>query len=547
MPVRNQNWYDLQEGRRYPLDDLSTGIDDAGEPIADNIIVDCHLRFPESYGSRAFISAITVSDNLVSVIISAASAADAAAVFKPIAAVSIAKPVQLGTNQPVQPLMRGVAGWVAFGSGIGEKFQGRYSSPIQTVISPRCARPYRDLPIPTLGKINLESALSGVVKILGRTPVTATYEIVEVDTQQVPAIVFRLTGDLVAYNPLKEYGGPCKGRPESGTCAKPGLQNINGVQPDCDGNIQISADGFTIIPFAATGGSCGGGFDLITDRGLSAACNDSAGPPRRPRDLCVPEQSLSINEPDYYWPNPLDQIPVPPDIVSSINLNDPEDFGGCYTENTCFDFSGGTASEFITKTGLFVFEQTDVLETVTCGTPPAQESESSAALADVFRYVYAAADISGINTAVLRNCSASLSLGSVLSAQLKIAPGPRRNGGIIINYNPADPFFKTPTRFIAVTLDIDAGGLQVVRYNGANLVTEARAFFEVNTADWYTIRATTQHQENSTIVHAYALNLTTGVEVELTTSVSQFGDITNAVGLFSNRSYTYFGKFLFGA
>lgn len=543
MPVRNQNWYDLQEGRRYPLDDLSTGRDDASEPIADNILVDCHIRFPESLGTRAYVSAITVSANLVSVIISAAADENSPAGFTPIAAISLSKPLQIGTNHAVQPLVAGVAGWVAFGSGVGENFQGRYSAPIQTVISPRCARPYRDLPIPTLGKINLATALSGVVKILGRTPVTATYEIVDVENEQVPAIVFRLTGDLVAYNPLKEFGGPCKGRPESGTCAKPGLQNINGVQPDCLGNIEISTDGFTIIPFEGIGGACGGGFDLITDRGLSAACQDGGGVPRKPRDLCVPEIAGSEADPTEYWPDPLDQVPLPPDVVSSINLDDPANFGSCYPENTCFDFSDGIASAFVTKTGLFVFDTSNPPADIICNEDGATDEEADYEN----RYVYAAADVSGINVAVLRNCSDTVSSGGTVSTVFKLSPGPGRNGGLIINYNPADPFFKTPTRFIAVTLDIDAGGLRVIRYSGSNLVTEARALFTSNTEDWYALSVTTQHQTNGTIISAVVINLTTNATTNLVANVSQFGAVTNTVGLFSNKAYTYFSRFVFGA
>lgn len=551
MPVRNQNWYDLQEGRRYPLDDRSTGIDDKGEPIADDIIVDCHIRFPETIGQFAFVSALHVSANIVTAVIAVADAVDAPATFKPIATISLAKPMQIGTNYPITPLAPGVAGWIAFGSGVGEMFEGRYSTPIQSFISPRCARPYRPLPIPTLSKINLATTLTGMVNILAKTPVVATYydettipaenrlrkynpETGENSTDPIKAIVFRLAGDLIDFNPLKEFGGDCKGRPESKTCAKPGLQNINGVKPDCDGNIQITAAGMSILPFE----NCGG-FDIVTDNGLSIACNNNDPPgKRRPRDLCVP--SISTSDGLIYWPDPLDQIPVPPDVVSSISLGS-EDLGGCYPENTCFDFSRGTASEFVTKTGLFVFEQISA-------PPICVGSQSSLPNPEnVNRYTYAAANISGLNVAVLRNCYGNINTGNTVSTILKLTAGPRRNGGIIINYNPANQITGANHRFIAAALDVDSGGLQILRYNGSSIVVEARTALNIRVPDWYKITATSQTYNNSVLVSVTATNIIDPtITATISTVIQQYGEVTGAIGLFTNRAYTYFSNFVIG-
>lgn len=535
MPVRNQNWYDLQEGRRYPLDDLSTGIDDAGEPIADNIIVDCHVRFPNTLGTFAYVSALHVSANIVTAIISVADSVDSPAVFKPIAAISLAKPIETGVNQPITPLVPGVAGWVAFGSGIAENFAGKYSTPIQTLITQRCARPYRPLPIPTLGKIALSTALSGIVKILGRSPVVATYEITDVEDKQVPAIVFRLVGNLGDDNVLDNYGGPCKKRPESGTCDKPGLQNINGVTPDCAGNIQVTAVGFSVIPFSNDQGECDGGFDLITDRGLAQACAENSVPYKRYTDLCIPNQSED-SDGLTYWPDPLDQIPVPPDVVSSISLGDPDVTGSCFPVSTCFDFAYGNSTAFLTKNGLFVFDDADPPELCDTGSLPTAQ-----------KYSYAAADISGINVAILRNCNADIVAGHSVSALLRLSPGPRRNGGVILNYAPADPINQTPLTFVAAVLDVDAGGLQIVRYNGANFVVEATSVFQIDVSQWYRIEASVQKQGNSVAISVTATNVDTPANtVSLSTSTSKFGTPTGAIGLFSNRAYTYFGKFVIG-
>jgi hypothetical protein len=287
MPVRNQNWYDLQAGRRYPLDDRTSGTDDAGNLINDSILLDCHIRFPETLGTDAFVQAITVSPTLVSVLIGAA----ADTVITTIAAISLPKPITTNKNYAITPLVGGVAGWVVFGAGVGEPFAARYSRPEQSRILPRCARPYTPLPIQTIGKINLSSALSGVVNIEVVAPIVVAQKTLTINSQPANVLEFSLaqTFDSTADNPLSYFLSPCGQRPESGTCPKQPIETINDITPDCDGNINIITDGMGLYQFE----NCGGlGIDLPI--GLVDACNKPRyEQPRQPADLCEISSSSS--------------------------------------------------------------------------------------------------------------------------------------------------------------------------------------------------------------------------------------------------------------
>jgi len=290
MPVRNQNWYDLQAGRRYPLNDRSTGIDDAGNSIRDSILVDCNIRYPKTYGPVAFVQAVTVSAGIVTVVIGAADDENATT-STPIAAISAPKPLQLNKNYAVQALVPGVAGWCVFGDGVSENFTARYSSPRQTLLLENNARAYSALPVTSIGKYGVGTSLAGLVNIVTAAPLVTELREIQVNGKTTQALVFGLdaTVGLIGYNPLKFFLGPCSQRPESGTCPQTPIESINGITPDCDGNINIlsgTAD-LTVVPFA----DCGG-FGLYLDIDLPEICGKRPyETPREGVDQCETSSS----------------------------------------------------------------------------------------------------------------------------------------------------------------------------------------------------------------------------------------------------------------
>lgn len=539
MPVRNQNWYNLQEGRRYPLDDRGTGIDDVGEPIRDNIIVDCHIRFPSNLGKYLFVQAITVSPKIVTVLFGVSDDIDSEGEFKSIAAITLPKPIQKNTNYNITPLVSGVAGWIAFGSGVEEPFAGRYSTPIQSFIQPRTARPYRPLPIPTLGKLNLEKALTDIVNIQGVAPVVASYRVVTVDGVQAPAIVFELQGETTTSNPLKEFLGPCGKRPESGTCDKPAIQTINGVSPDCDGNIVIEFDGFTGYAFE----DCGG-IDIGTSIGLQQTC-ESTNPPKQYSDLCAPSSAGSD-----YWPDPTDQVvdPVPPDIFSSISLS--EVSIGCIALPACYDFAVGSAQGFMTRRGLFVFD--NVLAPNGCQIITSNSSLSGSAGSDSMssevlaapKYVYTAADITSTNIATLQNCHSDWAIGKTIAAELLITTnGLSRNGGLIVNYLAGSAAFNVPSTYILLKLEVESATFKVLRFNGSSFVTEYSANYAVKTNTWYRLEVTPLNNGNSTtLMCAVSQQDGSGPSLSAAVDILNYGQPVGQCGFYSSKSYTRFNK-----
>jgi hypothetical protein len=284
MSTRNQNWYDLQSARQYPLHDSATGVDDSGKQLPNNIILDCNIKYPDVYGKYAFLQAVTVSPGLVSVLIGAADDAGAATT---IAAVSVTKPMQLNKNYSVQALVPGVGGWMVFGEGVEVDFAGRYENVIQTRLSPTNAHAYASLPIQSIKKSGVQNKLTGAVNLNVAAPISAELKTIQIGGQYRPALVFSLTASTtdITYNPLSYFTGTCAERPESGTCPQPPIETINGITPDCAGNIQIDiAEGSELILYHFT--DCGGlGLDVNLD--LDDVCGQRKyEPPREPTDNC---------------------------------------------------------------------------------------------------------------------------------------------------------------------------------------------------------------------------------------------------------------------
>lgn len=531
MPVRNQNWYDLQAGRRYPLDDRSTGVDDAGAFIQDDVLVDCHLRFPSTLGNYVFVQGITVTPALVTVVFGVAE--ELSSIDCPsLAAITVPKTALAeGVNYTLNPLLPGVAGWVAFGPGVQEQFVGRYSTPAQTLIASRCGRPYAPLPIPSLGKQNLATSLQGLISVLGVPPVEAFYDEVTIDGNAAKAIVFRLATEFNGTNPLQTFLGACGERPESGTCPKPSLETINGVPPDCDGNINLVFEDFVALPFA----NCGG-IDVLSSVGLAEACNAANPPPRpRPQDNCNPLNESASD--DANWYNPITQIP--PDVFESESLPDPGYSESCATVPNCIDFADGVSGgRFNTVSGLFVYESADAPYGCTL-----DSSEVAGSLAP--HYTYAAASGVGKNIALFKNCAADWAFNRTITAEFKIgAGGLRRNGGILLNYLQGVPHLQIPTRYIVALLDGETNKLKVLRINGTATVVEQETDITVVPGYWYSLTVETIDAGSSVVLNVTAepMDLFTPT-ASLSVSLSNYGDHTGLSGLYSDRSYTYFNLF----
>lgn len=599
MSIRNQNWYNLQSTRRYPLDENSTGLDDANVFIKDDILVDCHIRFPNTYGKYVYVQGITVSPGLVTVVFGVSNVLGSKS-GEPLAAVTLPKPVSTSVNYPVTALKPGVSGWVVFGGGIENNFSGRYTTVQQTLVSARCARAYKPLPVPTIGKLGLADTLQGVVKILGELPVRVRYaadagrvvamvngeKIVQKDT--VPALIVELDTTQITenYNPLQLFLGPCAQRPESGTCTKTPIETINGIAPDCAGNIEIIFENFA-NPQAFE--SCGG-VDIVTDQNLPAVC--AATKKRRPEayqdNCCVPEFEVpseadlanipedkrkpgliavtvdtnerwsldadlvtwSITNSSEYctWPDPADAIP---DVIIDELIEIPT--YPAVAIPACVDFTGCAGADLFTaQSGSF----TTASVMAPAGCPSCDSAEldantlNTASSAELINQaVYASEKLSSLNITTFNNSATDWALNKVISAEIRIGTaGLERNGGIVLNYQELlSETQRLQVTFVAVMLDATRGQVRVLRYTNSSVTVEATSTMPIKTGTWYKLSVTPVQNGDSVSINIYVEEMTptdpatTSMVVQI--DAASYGPLLGAAGLIANRSVTYFNRF----
>lgn len=546
MSIRNQNWYNLQATRSYPLDEKSTGEDDAGAFIRNDILVDCHIKFPQAVGTYLYVQGLTVSSGLVTVVFGV-SANSTTTPGHTLATVTVPQPVEPYVNYPINGLVPGVSGWVVFGPGVDTNFAGRYSAPIQTLLQTRSARPYRALPIPSLKKINVAEALSGVVTLAASTPVTATYSRLNTgDNVTRPAVIFSLDSSQITpeYNPLTEFLGPCGQRPESGTCPKTPIESINGIQPDCDGNITIAFDGFSALPFT----DCGG-MDVLTDTSLAAVCNANKPKttPEYSDDCCDPNSPVFDGQDEYCWPDPttaIDQI-VDETVIAA-------DYP-CLNLPLCIDFSSCTISPYFeTRAGRFNSVQIAAPPVCPCGEQDPNAPEP-AKLTD--HNVYAVLGTGSLNIAVLKNCPTDWTYGRTISVETQIGrKGLTRNAGLILNYKQELVVNSIATTYIVALIDVTQEKFRVLRYNNSQFIEEISVNFPAQLNTWYKIALNpalaapvndvyTTVDLNFSVTQINPTAADTQVVIgSVPMSIANFGQ--GLAGIFANRAYALFNKFI---
>lgn len=277
----NQNFYDLNAARGYPLDDSATAISDAGLRMPDGILVDVCFRFPSNLGQYAFVSAVHVSGVFASCVISVASSLSAVS-FLPVAALSVAGPVNEGVPYELTPLVNGVGGWVVFGDTSAQNYSGRFSTAAQGLLLPRVARAYHPHPVPSLALENVTTVLSGAVNIAAGRDLEIIRATRIIDGHPRDAIVIRLTGQLSKV--LSKYAGLCGGRPESNTCNSPAITHVGDASPDGSGNVILDFGDLDVLPIP-------NGLLIGTSITLGDICGSQLSLPLMGEDACG---SLSV-------------------------------------------------------------------------------------------------------------------------------------------------------------------------------------------------------------------------------------------------------------
>lgn len=527
MPILVQHFYDLNDGRRYPLDDAASGVSDSGDKLPNDLLTDLRLTFPSSAGQYAFLASIAVTDHTVTVTFQAADDPEASATFQPLAVLSVPQPITPGRVYSLQPHLDGVGGFVAFGEGaVSKRLSLRFASPAQSRLSPRTARAYEPLPVQSVGKLHNSEPLQGIVRLSGQGPIEIVAEELEIDEVTRTAAVFRLREQANSKaSLLEDFAGPCGKRPESHNCGDPEpIERVFGVQADCEHNITLELSGCAELSLI----SGGHGVVISCGVGLGDVCQD-----RLPDEL----GTYTLYESDcvYDWETGESDSDGDSDSDSDPDPGESESSALVFPYLECF--SDMAANSFEVVSGEFVFSDDD---------SPEDLCNEGLSESDMLLWSYASeGELSpgSRNLAVLER-PVSTSLGLTAIADLKVLSGPSaHNGGVLFNYLPHPTLSGRHTWFLA-SVDFDTLEFRLSRFNGSVLVNLASVSVPgLRLDEWY--RVTVLIEESMSADAAISIDLEGVDSPEITADVgpvltNQYFPSDGLFGFHANRSRTRF-------
>jgi hypothetical protein len=333
------DWMNGNEVRNYPLHDQATKRSADGSVLADGIIADLNIMLPQSAGRFAYVSSVAVTPGLASLTIlatdvdpllaepeSSSSSSSDEVTFVPVAAITVAKPITLYKHYPLDALYPGVAGWIAFGSDVDEVTATyRFLSPIDGILCAKAVRAYRDYPVTSIGREGRLSQLTGLVQLYASGDAVIGKSVRTINGRRTDVLTIGLNLETEPVDMLHKYAGECGARPEDRTCAqgRP-LLTINGVEPDCNGNIDII---FENLDVQQTGLEDGMIVDLPL--GLEDVCTEFDPARYDPVDECAPSSSSPVPSSSSTPPEPSSSSsssssPEPPSTEYYDDFSDPD-------------------------------------------------------------------------------------------------------------------------------------------------------------------------------------------------------------------------------
>jgi hypothetical protein len=261
MEIRNLGFAASNESRFFPFDESASFVDDAGARPPLQLFADMKIMTPLGSGRYVYIGAMSVTPHIVTAIFMASD--DLEVGGSVIASISQTLPITLYYPYAVSGQIDGVGGWVSFGSVKDFLYQGKFSTPRQSLLSPLAARWFKAPPISSV-RAQGAAGLKGLVKLKGGNDFEIVKQCVHIPSHAVApyhenycsgdgednnfreAIVFNIknTATDATRNVFDIYSGPCAPRPQSRNCGNPEpIEFIGPVAPDCDGNINIDLRG----------------------------------------------------------------------------------------------------------------------------------------------------------------------------------------------------------------------------------------------------------------------------------------------------------------
>ena len=538
MAIRNQNWYNLNESRDYPLDDTASAIDDSESRLPQSIITDMRVRWPDWAGKYAFLGSVAVTQGAVTVtVLVSPDQTNTGSKYIPVGVISVPlSELQEGRQYPLEPMYPGTFGYIVFGSGVLNNYSGRFARPSQTFLAPRAARPHAGLPVSGLGKLFDQSSLTGLVKLDAAEPLQITKGTRKIDGTTRDAVIFSLVEEVDAVGTagaftsvFEDLSGPCGKRPESGNCGTPEpVEYINAVGPDCDGVVTIEFKGCAVV------GKNTEDCSIVIDCGIGLP--DSCEPPFIP--------TLGGLLPSEFTPIiPTPPIPPEPEPPVEESISEPVVVPPGLSLPYCDNFSDQIADDFSVVGGAWGFDS-EVSPSDAC--PEISISDPGA----------------GSYSLVTGTGSGSTSRNMTLwtpDAQTvhrtyctdimieNLASLDGVNGGIMVNYRVLSNGAKT---FWSAELDLDStpGRFSLKFFNGLFSTEILGQDYFFYTDHWYRICVTVEPPADGLTTYMNMTASLTGITDPSVTvvlgpypvSVGEYMPDSGLAGLTSRQSYTRF-------
>ena len=535
MAIRNQEWYNLNETRDYPVSDSASALSDDDIRLPQGIIADIKIRWPEWAGKYAFLGSVAVTSGAVSVtVLASQDLTNTGAAYVPILALSVPlAELESYRQYAFESQYPGAFGYIAFGEGLLNNYTGRFGSPAQSLLASRAARPHGGLPVTGLSKLYDQAPLTGLVNLSAQSPLSITKGTRNISGALRDAIIFSLveeTDDIDNddfESVFETFAGDCGKRPESENCGDPQpISRINEVAPCCDGSITLDFRGCAVVGKNLDDGS------IVLE--CTLGINDTCEPPFIPDlDGFLPSEKEPVIEPVPPAPEPT---PVPTESLSEVPVISIE-------LPYCEDFNDQIAAYFSTVLGQFSFAADSSPENP-CVDASISESESEAG-----EYSYTTDNGGG-------RYSRSLALWTPdaqtyfreYQTDLKIITNggsTGRNGGIAFNYHVSPT--SGARQFWIAELDLSStpSRFRLVYFNGLTFTELVwQDIYGLVEGDWYRIRVKIIPQVTSVDVTCYLDGVTDdSISVTLgpySISSNDYAPDSALAGIHSNQSATYF-------
>lgn len=552
MAIRNNHWYDINEQRYYPLDDTASAMSNRGELLPSGLLADLRLRWPVDYGRYAFISAVAITPYLVTLLIEATNTlSNSPRTSVLIAGFTLPKSQLLsGRTYALTAFRSGVGGFIVIGSDFTQSYSGEFSSPLQSLLTPRAAIARRR---PAVTSIALETAattLSGLVNLVAVAPLSLSKETRLIGGRLYPdVLVFRLVESTTSVvvpgvtpsSVFASFAGPCGQRVGSKSCPDPQpIQTINGVTADCNGVITLEFKGRATVGRNLQ--DCGVVID--GDLGLVSSCT----PPYLPALVtgALPSDRYPIIIP------PLSPVPPP--------LNLPEvPVGEGVTPGSgqllmslpyCDTFPNAIAANFslVSNSVFNFFADSSPAESFCCDGPPVAVLPHGCP-ATGLSYATSAGLTSHSDISLFTLDAQTLyreyttDIKILFTASLQAGVG--HNAGIVLNCKLAAN--GSVSSYLLAKLDIQTKTFGIYRFNGVSTTTLVTVGVPaVQLSEWYRLKFKAIPSPTATSVNLRAqLVGITGTPLALTTlTTSLSGNIwvsdSARAGLFAQMSRSRF-------